>query len=96
MTMKRAVAARLMRRWVDLRSVFTVRRWERRPSTYALRLLCLALIVVVLPVKKAMQLGAAGALLAGLKVGVAVALVAGALALVFAGQEWARRRRHSA
>jgi hypothetical protein len=93
MTISRAVRARLLRRWTELRGLVTLRRHEKRWTTYALRLTCLALILVVLPVKKVTQLGVLGALIGFLKVAVAVALVVGVLAAVFAAEEWLRRRR---
>ena len=93
MTVARAVRARLLRRWTELRGLITLRRHEKRWTTYALRLVCLALILVVLPVKKVLQLGVLGALIGVVKVALAAAAVVGVLAAVFAVEEWARRRR---
>jgi hypothetical protein len=93
MTMRRAVTARLLRLWRDLRAAASLRRTERHPTTYALRLICMALILVVLPLQKLIQLGLIGFILAALKVAVGLAIVTAALALVFAAQEIARRRR---
>jgi hypothetical protein len=93
MTVSRAVRARLLRRWTELRGLVTLRRHEKRWTTYALRLTCLALILVVLPAKKVMQLGILGSLLGLLKVALAAAAVVGVLAAVFAIEEWMRRRR---
>jgi hypothetical protein len=93
MTVARAVRIRLLRRWADLRSIVTLRRHEKRRTTYALRLLCLALILVVLPVQKVLQLGVLGALIGFAKVALAALAVIAVLAAVFAVEEWARRRR---
>jgi mannose/fructose/N-acetylgalactosamine-specific phosphotransferase system component IIC len=93
MTLRRAVTARLLRLWRDLRAAASLRRTERSVTTYALRVICMALILVVLPLQKLIQLGLIGFILAALKVAVGLAIVAAALALVFAAQEIARRRR---
>jgi hypothetical protein len=88
-----AATARLRELAAGLRGIATLRRHERRTSTYALRLACLALLLVALPVAKLIQLGVLGLVLALLKVAVGVALVAGLLWLTFAAEEWAKRRR---
>jgi hypothetical protein len=93
MTVARAVRARLLRRWTELRSLVTLRRHEKRRTTYALRLTCLALILIVLPAQKVLQLGVLGALVGFAKAALAAALVVGVLAAVFATEEWLRRRR---
>ncbi|SEA45703.1 hypothetical protein [Rubrimonas cliftonensis] len=92
MTVRGHVQARLLRLWRDLRSMATLRRREKRLSTYLLRLLCLALLAA-LPIKKLIQLGALGFLLATVKAAVAVALVVGVLATAFAIEAVLRRRR---
>jgi uncharacterized RDD family membrane protein YckC len=91
-TARKVVRARLLGLWRDLRGAATLRRTEKRFAAYALRLLCLFLLLVVLPVAKLVQLGPLGAILAFLKVGVAAALVVAVLAGYFATGEWARRR----
>lgn len=88
------VRMRLLKLWRDFRSMATLRRYEKRRSTYLLRLLCLAMLAV-LPIKKFVQLGADGFLLATVKVAVAVALVIGALAAAFAVEAMLRRRRRA-
>jgi hypothetical protein len=93
MTVSRAVSARLMRLWRDLREAASLRRTERHPTTYVLRLICMALILVALPLQKLIQLGLPGFILAAIKVALAAAVLTGALAAVFAAQEIARRRR---
>lgn len=93
MTIRRAVSARLLRLWRDLRSVASLRRTEPHPTTYALRLVCVAAILVGLPLQKLIQLGLLGFILAALKVALGVAIVTAAIAVVFAAQEIARRRR---
>jgi hypothetical protein len=95
MTVSRAVSARLLRLWRDLRAAASLRRTERSATTYALRLICMALILAVLPAKKLMQLGLLGFILAAFKVAVALAIVTAALAVAFAAQELARRRRRA-
>ncbi len=92
MTLRRAVAARLLRLARDLAGAATLRRTEARASTYALRLLCLGLLGAV-AVAKAVQLGPLGFALAALKAAAGVALVAGALSAVLALQDIARRGR---
>jgi hypothetical protein len=91
-TVRTVVRARLLGLWRDLRGAVTLRRTEKRTAAYALRLLSLFLLLVVLPVAKLIQLGVAGAVLAFVKAGVAVALVVAALAAYFALGERARRR----
>lgn len=93
MTLRRVVLARLRRTGRDLLGLVTLRRHEKRWQTYALRLFVVAMIVVVIPVKKLLQLGVVDAILALLKAGVAVALVAAGLAAIYAVQETRRRRR---
>jgi hypothetical protein len=77
----------------DLRALVTLRRHERRWQTYALRLAVVAMIVVVIPAKKLIQLGIIGSILALLKTALAVGAVAAMLAVFFAVQEIGRRRR---
>lgn len=93
MTVTRVVLARLRRTGRDLLALVTLRRHEKRWQTYALRLVVVAMIVVVIPLKKLIQLGIVDAVLAMLKAGLAVALVAAALAAIYAMQEMRRRRR---
>lgn len=93
MTLRRIVLARLMRVLRDLRALVTLRRHEARWQTYALRLFVVAMIVVVIPAKKLIQLGIVGSILALVKTALAVAVVAAALGVFFALQEVARRRR---
>ncbi len=90
------VRARLLALWADLRGAVTLRRSEKRFTTYALRLLCVGLILVVLPVKKLMQLGLVGSVMALIKVALAVGFVVALLAAWFAFEEWSRRRRQEA
>jgi uncharacterized RDD family membrane protein YckC len=85
--------ARLLALWADLRGAVTLRRREKRFTTYALRLLCLFLLLVVLPLKKLTQLGLLGSILALGKVALAVGLMVALLAAWFAFDEWSRRRR---
>jgi hypothetical protein len=92
MTLRRAVAARLLRLWRDLRDAADPRRREKRFATWALRVLSMAMILGVIPVWKLIQLGPVGFVLAALKVAFAAALLTAALAAVFAAQEIARRR----
>jgi hypothetical protein len=87
-----AVRARLLAHWADLRGAVTLRRREKRFATYALRLVCVALILVVLPLQKLVQLGLAGFIVALAKVAAVAALVVGLLAVWFAWEEWSRRR----
>ena len=93
MTLRRIVLARLLRVVRDLRALVTLRRHEARWQTYALRLFVVAMIVVVIPAKKLIQLGIVGSILALAKTALAVGLVAALLGVFFAGQEVARRRR---
>ena len=93
MTLKRIVLARLSRVLRDLQALVTLRRHERRWQTYALRLAVVAMIVVVIPLKKLIQLGIIGSILALVKTALAVGVVAAMLAVFFAVQEIARRRR---
>lgn len=93
MTVQRVVLARLRRVGRDLLALVTLRRHEKRWQTYALRLVVVAMIVVVIPVKKLIQLGFVSAVLAVLKTAVAVGAVAVLLAAWFAVQEILRRRR---
>lgn len=87
-----AVRGRLLALWADLRGAVTLRRREKRFSTYALRLSCLFLLLVALPLKKLTQLGLLGASLALGKAALAVGLVVALLAAWFAFEEWSRRR----
>lgn len=91
MTIKRVVKARLWRLWTGLREMATLRRREKKLSTYLLRLLVLTMLAA-LPLKKLYSLGIVDAVLALIKVGIAAALVAGVLGAAFAAQEVARRR----
>jgi uncharacterized membrane protein len=93
MTLRRIVLARLARVLRDLRALVTLRRHEARWQTYALRLFVVAMIVVVIPAKKLVQLGIVGSVLALMKTALAIAFVAAMLAVFFAAQELARRRR---
>jgi hypothetical protein len=95
MTVTRIVLARLRRTGRDLLGLVTLRRHEKRWQTYALRLFVVAMIVVVIPVKKLLQLGVVDAILALLKAGVAVGLVAAGLGAIYAVQELHRRRRQA-
>lgn len=92
MTLARVVLARLRRTGRDLLRLVTLKRHEKTWQTYALRLFVVAMIVVVIPLKKLIQLGLVGTVLALVKTAVAVALVAAGLAIVFAVQELGRRR----
>lgn len=91
MTVRRVVAARLLRLWRDLLGYVTLRRHEKRWQTYALRLVVVAMIVVVIPAKKVIQLGILSLVLALVKTAVAAALLVALLAAVFAAQELSRR-----
>lgn len=90
--LRAAVRARLLALWADLRAAASLRRREKRLSTYLLRLACMALILIVLPVQKLVQLGLVGFLLATLKTALAAAVVVALLAAVFALDEWRARR----
>ncbi|MGF1657873.1 MAG: hypothetical protein ACFCUS_00405 [Rubrimonas sp.] len=91
MTPRRIASARLARLWRDLRAAVTLRRHERRWSTYALRLLVLGMLFA-LPVKKLLQLGPLDGAVALFKAALAAALVAGALGAWFAIEAIWRRR----
>ena len=91
MRIGRVVGARLRRLWRDLRSAATLRRHEKRWTTYALRLLVLALLVA-LPLQKLVQLGPIEGALALAKAAVVAALFICALAAWFAASELMRRR----
>jgi hypothetical protein len=92
-TIKRAVRTRLERVKRDLLHYVTWRRREKKLTGYLLRLLILFMLLVVFPIKKLVQLGILGFILATLKTGFAAAIVIGGLALGFAIQEFLRRRR---
>jgi hypothetical protein len=91
MRLRRVVGTRLTRLWRDLRAAVTLRRHEKRPATYALRLLALALLAA-LPIKKLVQLGPVDGGLALLKAAAVVALLTCSLAAWFAASELMRRR----
>lgn len=91
-----AATGRLLGLLRGLRGAVTLRRHERRLSTYFLRLTCLGLLLVVLPLEKLVRLGPLDAVLALLKVGAGAALVAGVLWLAFVVEEFLRRRRGDA
>ena len=93
MTLRRAVRARLERLKRDLLHYVTLRRREKKLSGYLLRLFILFALLIVLPVKKLVQLGLVGAILATLKTAFAAGVVIAALAIGFTIAEFLKRRR---
>lgn len=93
-SVRESVKARLRELGAGLLHHATLRRREKRLTGYLLRLFVIAMLTAVVALK-VVQLGPIGALLAFVKVGVAAALVVGALAAVFAAQEWLKRRAAS-
>ena len=92
MTLTRIVRARLARTGRDLLGLVTLRRREASLESYVIRLFCVGMLVVVLPVLKLVQLGLLGFLLAAVKVALVLALLTLLLSLVYAVQAWNRRR----
>jgi hypothetical protein len=92
MTLTRVVRARLARTGRDLMGLVTLRRREASLESYVIRLFCVGMLVVVLPVLKLVQLGPVGFLLAAIKVALVLTLVTLLLSLVYAVQAWQRRR----
>ena len=93
MTYGRVIRARLERMKRDLLHFVTLRRREKAFAPYLMRLFVLAMLLLVLPVKKFVQLGVIGGFLALVKTGLAAGLVILGLAVAFAIGEAARRRR---
>lgn len=92
MTLGRVVRARLARTGRDLLGLVTLKRHESSIEGYVIRLFCVGMIVVVLPVLKLVQLGVIGFLLALVKVALAGLLVTVALGIIYLVQAWYRRR----
>jgi hypothetical protein len=77
----------------DLLGLVTLRRRESSLEGYVIRLFCVGMIVVVLPVLKLVQLGPVGFALALVKVALGAALVAALLALVLFVEVYLQRRK---
>ena len=92
MTLRRVVMARLTRTGRDLLGLVTLRRHESSLEGYIIRLFCVGMIVVVLPVLKLIQLGLLGFVLALIKVALAGLLVVLALGIIYLVQAWYLRR----
>lgn len=92
MTLWRVVRARLARKGRDLLGLITLRRHESGVEGYIIRLFCMGMLVIVLPLVKLVQLGPIGFLLAAIKVLLGGLLVAAMLGLIYLVQAWYRRR----
>ena len=93
MTFGRVIRAKLERMKRDLLHFVTLQRREKALTPYLLRLFILAVLIVILPIKKFVQLGVVGGLLATMKTVFAAGVVILGLVIAFALGEAARRRR---
>ena len=96
MTFGRVIRAKLERMKRDLLHFVTLKRREKALTPYLLRLFILAVLIVILPIKKFVQLGVVGGLLATMKTVFAAGVVILGLVIAFAlrrRRRWETRRR---